>query len=304
MEAKILRISRSLTTLGLLLAFLGFFLSWFADGASLLTLYYQNGSFSTAALTSTSNQFLTLLYILYPLGLAIAVWSVWKRQETPWQALLIAPALIWMYYEFQGGLQTTGGPLLVLFGGISLPAGYIISRRLGRGENGGTRYEERRSSPGGRYPSRTFGGWWQTRRVSRPFWLIFLLWIILTLGFAAASVSMSYAWYIPDFFGVIAGGWVGYQYYFRVARIGDRAVLFLVVFGSLALIFILANVLLLPYANATSAFNQFFGIQYSASAIGFSSSLASFGTPLIIGIGFAMLFGAWKGSRTIFVRYD
>jgi hypothetical protein len=80
--------------------------------------------------------------------------------------------------------------------------------------------------------------------------------------------------------------------------------LFLVSFGSLVLAIMIAWIFILPYDQATSPFNQYWGIHYSASDVGLTQTLAAFGTPLTLFIGLAILYAGYKASRTIFVRYE
>jgi hypothetical protein len=129
------------------------------------------------------------------------------------------------------------------------------------------------------------------------------MWVLLSIGLYSASISDLNIWYLPSFLGVIAGVWIGLRYYFWVAGIHNRAALLLVTFGSLALAVIISGVLLTPYYYATSSFNQFFGIHYSGSDIGLAASMAAFGTPLVLFVGFSILYAGYKASRTVFVQY-
>jgi hypothetical protein len=135
-------------------------------------------------------------------------------------------------------------------------------------------------------------------------WTIVALWVLISFGLYFTSFPNTEVWYIPGFFGVIAGAWVGYRYYYWVAGLQNRATLVLVTFGSLVLAFLIAEVFLAPFFEATSPFNQAFGISYSGSYVGFASSLAAFGTPLVLMVGFSILYAGYKASITIFVRYE
>ena len=294
-----MRGSRNLAILGLLLAFLGIFLSWFSNGANLISLYYHNGALDFSPVSSPSNQFVTVTFILYPIALLVALWAVWTRRSSPWQGLIVVPAVVYLIYQRQESYGFTDGPLLTLVAGMVLAAAYFTNggspeiEYRPRGHNG----SHRRGPPDFHLPSfaRRFGG---------PLWAIVGIWILLSLGFYSASLSDLSYWIVSDLFGVIAGAWVGFRYYFWVGGIHDRATLFLVAFGSLALAFIIAGVFITPYAEATSSFNQFFGIHYSGSDVGLASSMAAFGTPLVLMVGFSILYAGYKASRTIFVRFE
>jgi uncharacterized membrane protein YhaH (DUF805 family) len=117
-----LRGSRNLAILGLLLAFLGIFLSWYSNGANLISMYYHNGTLDFSPVTSPSNQLVTVTFILYPIALLVALWAVWTRRPSLWQALLIAPAVAFLVYQGQENTGFTDGPILTLVAGIVLAA--------------------------------------------------------------------------------------------------------------------------------------------------------------------------------------
>jgi hypothetical protein len=142
------------------------------------------------------------------------------------------------------------------------------------------------------------------RRLGKPLWVIFAIWVLLTIALYAAAVQTAELWYLPDVFGVIAGVWIGLRYFYWVDSVRSRATLFLVTFGSLALAIIIAEVLLTPYYYATSSLNPFFGITYSALDVGVASALAAFGTPLVLFLFLSLLFAGYKASRTVYVRYE
>lgn len=134
-------------------------------------------------------------------------------------------------------------------------------------------------------------------------WLLFFIWLIVTVTLGAAASSDPASWYAPELLGLAAGIILGYGYFRMVARIRDRANLFLVFVGSIVLLFVVANVLLLPFATTSNSFNALLGIRYSSAVVGFDTALASFGAPLIVWIGLSLFYAGYKASRTIFVQY-
>lgn len=293
-------LGRDFAILGLLLAFLAIFLAWFSDGANLISLYYKDGTFNTSPISSPTNQLVTITFVLYPIAILVAIWSVWTRKSTPWQGTLIAPAVVYMVYQAQGGSGITAGPALTLVAGFILAAAFITEWRHPGPEprDYPGRVAPRESRYGGR------GRFRMPRRIRTPLWVLFGIWIIMVGALYFGNFPFPQLWYAPDILSVIAGAWLGFRYFAWVANISDRGVLFLVTFGSLILAYFIASVFILPYDQATSPFNQFFGVDYSTSVVGLTQTFASFGTPLVIFIGLAMLYAGYKASRTIFVRYE
>ena len=220
-----------------------------------------------------------------------ALWSVSNRRPSPWQGLLIAPAVIYLLYI----QKLEAGPFVTLLGGVVLLGSYAT---------------ERGSEPYRPPPKYSGGGGGRSspirmpriaRRFGRPLWAVFGIWILLSIGLYVSPTQISWAWYLPDIFGATAGVWVGFRYYYWIAGISNRATLLLLTFASLILTVIIAGVFVSPYAQATSPVNQLFGIQYPASQVGLSSSMAAFGTPLVIFVGFSILFAGYRASRTVYV---
>jgi hypothetical protein len=293
-----LRGSRNLAILGLLLAFLAIFLAWSPSGSNLSNLYYRNGAFDTSPISNPSNQLVTLAYVLYPISLLVALWIVWTRRPSPWQAMIIAPAAIYMLYQAEEGLGMTAGPALTLVAGAVL-LGAFIGEWRSPGRYDAPRYRDRSPSS---YPRH--GKFRLPRRVRAPLWTLFGIWLVMVISLYYGDLPYPQLWYLPDILSVVAGAWLGFRYFSWVANLGDRAMLFLVSFGSLVLAIMIAWIFILPYDQATSPFNQYWGIHYSASYVGLTQTLAAFGTPLTLFIGLAILYAGYKASRTIFVRYE
>jgi hypothetical protein len=296
-----MRGSRNLAILGVLIAFLAIFLAWYPDGSNLLSLYYQNGSVNTAPLSNPSNQLLTIAFILYPIALLVALWTVWTRRSTPWQGMIIAPAVVYLAYQVVEGLGMTLGPELTLAAGVILLGSYLGEWRSPSVYSSHDRPDRR---PYRQQGSSRYGRFRLPRRIRAPLWTLFGIWVLMVGALYYGNFPYPQLWYVPDILSVIAGAWLGFRYFSWVANISDRGTLFLVTFGSVILFLFIDFVFVGPYTQATFPFNPSLGISYSASDIGLSSTFAAFGVPLVLFVGLAILFAGYKASRTIFVRYE
>jgi hypothetical protein len=138
-----------------------------------------------------------------------------------------------------------------------------------------------------------------SQRFERQLWYLFGTWILLSALFYAFSLRSPALWYLPDALGVIGGVWLGYRYFYWVSGFHDRAPLILGTIGSLVMAILVLGMVLVPYADATSPTNQYFGIQFYASDSGLASSLAAFGAPLVVFLGLSILYACYEARRTV-----
>jgi hypothetical protein len=273
------------------------FLAWYPNGANASSLYYQNGGLNSSPISNPSNQLVTVTYVIYPVALLVALWSVWARRPNPWQGLLIVPAIVFLAYQTQESGVTVGPALTLIAGAILL--GAYAGERMSPSEPW-RRGSHERPDYGRRGPRR----FRLPTRVRAPFWTLFVIWVLMVGALYYGNFGSEELWYLPAILSVVAGGWLGFRYFTWVANIGDRAFLFLVALGSAVLFLFIDTVFIGPYYQATSPFNSLFGIYYSPADVGLAWALAAFGVPLALFVGLSVLYAGYKASRTVFVRYE
>jgi len=219
---------RNLAILGVLLGFLAIFLAWFDNGTNLISGYYSNGTVNLSSFLNSTNAYLTLTLILYPIGLIVGVAAVWRRDRTPWQALVLAPSVVWAYYQFQQGLTPSGGPLLALAGGVCLSVSYYAGGRMH--SVGQPRRSDPRNWPKERERSRSRLGPYHRRFRLRSVRGIIGVWALafaITFIAGASYPIPEYVWVIPLLLSLYLGSLVGYrvwQYALSSGRYGVESI--------------------------------------------------------------------------------
>lgn len=215
---------RSITSLGLLVLFVSLFLAWFPNGTNISGMYLLNGQFNTAAVSSSSAPALTVTFLLYPLGLLIALRASWKRSISPWQVLVIVPSIAWILYQNQEGVSVTPGPLAGLLGGLVLVAGYSTNVWMLRryGISRGNDY------PRNGYRPKEYRGRGRYSHFSRPRGNIKLLagiWVLLAVvGFLLGGAYLwfpAYYWYLPGLVAFVIGIFGGLRIWRYAMRVNS-----------------------------------------------------------------------------------